>query len=127
MVDIKISALEKLLLGLTAAFLLLAAGYFLGTRSTADPFRVDAQLLLPPEETVKMVAPAEAVPAGKINLNTATAAELETLPGIGEKRAADIVADREANGPFRIVEDITRVSGIGEGTLTGLIDYITVE
>ena len=62
-----------------------------------------------------------------MNLNTATARELETLPGIGEKRAADIVADREANGPFRIAEDITRVKGIGEGTLAGLIDYITVE
>ena len=66
-------------------------------------------------------------PTAKININTATAEELETLPGIGEKRAADIVADREANGPFRIVEELTRVSGIGEGTLEGLIDYITVE
>ncbi|MCQ4808172.1 hypothetical protein NE626_15445 [Intestinimonas massiliensis] len=37
------------------------------------------------------------------------------------------MADREANGPFRIAEDITRVKGIGEGTLAGLIDYITVE
>lgn len=63
----------------------------------------------------------------KVNINTASAAELETLPGIGEKRAADIIADREANGPFRVPEDITRVSGIGEGTLAGLIDYITVE
>ena len=52
---------------------------------------------------------------------------METLPGIGEKRAADIIADREANGPFRLPEDLTRVSGIGEGILEGLIDYITVE
>ena len=63
----------------------------------------------------------------QVNINTATAAELETLPGIGEKRAADIVADRAANGPFRIPEDLTRVKGIGEGTLAGLIEYITVE
>lgn len=126
-VDIKVSALEKLLLGLTAAFLLLTAGYFLGTRSTADPYRVDAQALLPPVESAAAIPKGTAAPAEKINLNTATAAELETLPGIGEKRAADIVADREAKGPFRIVEDITRVSGIGEGTLAGLIDEITVE
>ena len=49
-----------------------------------------------------------------------------TLPGIGEKRAADIIADREANGPFRMPEDLTRVSGIGEGILEGLLEYVTV-
>lgn len=130
---IKISTLEKLLLGVTAACLLLTAGYFLGARSTADPFRVDVQLLTPAEEPAPAVsspAPegqaAEPEAAEIININTASAAELETLPGIGEKRAADIVADREKNGPFRIVEDLTRVSGIGEGTLAGLIDRITV-
>ena len=41
--------------------------------------------------------------------------------------AADIIADREANGPFTYPEEITRVPGIGEGTLEGIIDYITVE
>ena len=50
-----------------------------------------------------------------------------TLPGIGEKRAADIIADRETNGPYRFPEDITRVKGIGEETLAELIDDITVE
>ena len=62
----------------------------------------------------------------RMDLNTATAEELMTLPGIGEKRAADIIAYREANGPFRIPEDLTRVSGIGEGILAGLIDQVTV-
>ncbi|WP_294475936.1 ComEA family DNA-binding protein [uncultured Intestinimonas sp.] len=119
--------MEKVLLGVTAAFLLLVCGYFWGTRSTASPYRVDQQLLLPPEESAQAVTPSAPVPTGKININTATAEELDTLPGIGETRAAAIVADREANGPFRIVEDLTRVSGIGEGTLEGLIDYITVE
>ena len=49
----------------------------------------------------------------------------QTLPGIGEKRAADIVADRAANGPYRYPEDLTRVSGIGEETLAGLLGQIT--
>ena len=62
-----------------------------------------------------------------IDLNTASAADLTRLPGIGEKRAQAIVADREANGPFRIPEDLTRVSGIGEGILANIIDSITVE
>ena len=64
---------------------------------------------------------------GKININTADLEELQTLPGIGEKRAQAIVDDREANGPFRIPEDLTRVSGIGEGILANIIDSITVE
>lgn len=48
-----------------------------------------------------------------------------TLPGIGEKRAEDIIAYRQANGPFRIPEELTEVPGIGEGILEGLIDYVT--
>lgn len=64
---------------------------------------------------------------GKVNINTADAQTLMTLSGIGEKRAADIIADREANGPYRYPEDITRVKGIGEATLKKIIDHITVE
>src|SRR5699024_10940966 len=73
-------------------------------------------------------SPSSAVPSagmtGKININTAGLEELQTLPGIGEKRAQAIVDDREANGPFRIPEDLTRVSGIGEGILANIIDSI---
>lgn len=125
----KISTLEKILLGCTAAFLLVSAGYFLGVRGSAVPYRVDTEYrneALPTPGPAVSAAPDE-TPPGRVNINTATAAELEGLPGIGEKRAADIVADRAKNGPFRIAEDITRVSGIGEGTLAGLIDFITVE
>lgn len=122
----KISALEKVLLGATAAFLLVASGYFMGARGGAEPYRVEVQYQK--EESPAPTAAPSAAPAavGVVNINTATAAELETLPGIGETRAADIVADRDLNGPFRIVEDLTRVKGIGEGTMAGLIDYITV-
>lgn len=126
----KISTLEKILLGCTAAFLVLAAGYYLGVRSSAIPYRVDAETRkdapAPLKETSEPTTPAPDS-LGKINLNTAGAEALEALPGIGETRARDIVADREANGPFRIAEDVTRVKGIGEGTLAGIIDYITVE
>ena len=87
-----------------------------------------------PKETAAAPSDTPAAPStagtgtgtGKVDLNTATAEELMTLPGIGEKRAADIIAYREANGPFRIPEDLTRVSGIGEGILAGLIDQVTV-
>ena len=49
-----------------------------------------------------------------INLNTATAEELDELPGVGESTARAIIEDREKNGPFSSPEDLMRVSGIGE-------------
>ena len=61
----------------------------------------------------------------RVNINTAGLEELMTLPGIGEIRAQAIIDDRELNGPFRYPEDLTRVKGIGEGILAGLLDQIT--
>lgn len=62
----------------------------------------------------------------KININTATEEELETLTGIGPAKAAAIVEYRERNGSFSSVEELTNVSGIGEKTLAKIIDEITV-
>jgi competence protein ComEA len=63
---------------------------------------------------------------GPVNINIATAAELETLPGIGPKTADTIVEYREANGPFGTIEDIMNVPGIGEGTFEKIKGGITV-
>ena len=63
---------------------------------------------------------------GILNINTATAAELTTLPGVGEATAAEIVRDREANGAFASIEDLMRVSGIGEKKFAKLKDKIRV-
>ncbi|GMA59991.1 hypothetical protein GCM10025859_04310 [Alicyclobacillus fastidiosus] len=54
----------------------------------------------------------------KIDLNTADEATLETLPRVGPKRAADIVAYRQAHGPFQSVSDLLNVKGIGPKTLS---------
>ena len=62
----------------------------------------------------------------KIDLNLAESWLLEALPGIGETRAQDIVDYRNENGPFRRIEDLLRVKGIGEGTFAKLKVYITV-
>ena len=63
---------------------------------------------------------------GRININLATADELDTLPGIGPATAEKIVADREANGPFSAIEDLKRVSGIGDKKYAELADSICV-
>ena len=63
---------------------------------------------------------------GKVNLNTATLQDLMTLKGIGQSKAQAILDDRNENGPFSSVEDLTRVSGIGEKTFENLKDQITV-
>jgi competence protein ComEA len=67
-----------------------------------------------------------AVPAGPINLNTATQAQLETLPGIGAKGAERILEYRQKNGTFKKPEDLMNVKGIGEKAFLKLKPYLTV-
>ncbi len=69
---------------------------------------------------------ATSVPHGKVNINTADAEELMQLEEIGEKKAQAIIGYREENGRFRKAEEITNVSGIGEGILRKNIDRIIV-
>lgn len=66
------------------------------------------------------------VEPGLVNVNTAGAAELEGLPGIGPSLAAAIVEERERGGPFASPEDLLRVSGIGEKKLGRLLGAVTV-
>ena len=64
---------------------------------------------------------------GRINLNTATAEELDTLPGIGEKTAAAIIEMRSKLGGFRYPEDLLLVHGIGEKKLEAIYDLIYIK
>jgi competence protein ComEA len=61
-----------------------------------------------------------------VNLNAATARQLQSLPQIGPKTAARIVAHRESNGPFKSVEDLTAIRGIGPRTLDKLRNRVSV-
>jgi competence ComEA-like helix-hairpin-helix protein len=65
--------------------------------------------------------------ATTVDLNRASQAELETLPGIGPAKAADIIAWRQANGPFTSPEQLDEVPGIGPATMSRLLPLVSVE
>jgi competence protein ComEA len=76
---------------------------------------------LPPDSTLP------ATGGGPVNLNWATQAELESLPGIGPEMAKRILDYRDQNGPFENIEAIQQVSGIGPATFARLQNLITVD
>ena len=116
----KIARGEWVLLGLTGLFLCLLLGLFLRDRAALEaPASVETRLSVPVEEVRPDPSP--------VNLNTADPAALTALPGIGEELAARIVAYREEHGPFEAVENLTEVSGIGQGKLAALEGLVTVE
>lgn len=64
--------------------------------------------------------------SGLVNINTADAAQLQTLNGVGEATAQAIIEDREQQGPFATPEDLMRVSGIGEKKFAKMREHICV-
>ena len=88
---------------------------------------VDGQQLSVPSRGAASAAPGPAgsAAAGPVSLSAASAEQLETLPRIGPAMAARIVAWRTANGPFRSVDDLLKVGGVGPKTLAGLQGLVT--
>src|SRR5262245_32559960 len=82
---------------------------------------LSAQATAPAPRGAK-AAPSTAV----VNINTASAAELDALPGIGAKTAALIVEYRQKNGPFKKVEELMNVRGIGEKNFLKLKPQLTI-
>ena len=123
-----ISRTERAILGLMLGFLLLSGGHFMLQQRAVVTSGVDTRQ--PPAASTSVDGgqrgPDSLLEGERINVNTADVYDLQRLPGIGEKRAQDIVSYREANGPFACVEDLCQVTGIGEGTVEKLKDYATV-
>jgi competence protein ComEC len=98
--------------------------------STGIP-AVDAPHRAPRTETAQPLAPTPelSAPAGNtlVNLNDADLARLMTLPGIGPKKAEEIIRWREKNGPYASIEALEAVPGIGEATIKTLRPLVTVE
>lgn len=90
----------------------------------AAPLRDGQKLFVPLRDAS---GPLASPPTGKIAINSATAAQLEALPLIGAKKAQDIVAYRQAQGPFQRLEDLLLVPGIGSSTLEQIRDLITLD
>ena len=89
---------------------------------------VGLALLAPPYAAAQDAdrASAKAGASTPLNLNTATAAQLESLPGVGARTAALIVEYRQKNGAFKKIEDLMNVRGVGEKSFLKLKPLITV-
>ena len=110
------------------ALLILAAASFIALQSpvataqSAPPAKTSGKA--PGKTTGK--ASAQAAPHGPLNINTASVADFDALPGIGAKTAALIVEYRQKNGPFKKVEELMNVRGIGEKNFLKLKPQLTV-
>lgn len=115
---------------ITLFFAIFTVGFFAGRNYNPSDVQITARAVQIPASTVP--SPTESIPEtspdaeGLVNINTATAAQLQTLPGIGPVLAQRILDHREAHGPFEKATDLIRVEGIGEKKLTAILDLVTV-
>jgi competence protein ComEA len=104
-------------------------GAVLSSLNLAAPLVDGTQVLVPKESQsapTTETGTGTSGATGLVNVNSATNAELETLPGIGEVLAQAIVDHRTENGPFTSVEQLVDVSGIGDATLENIRELVTV-
>lgn len=97
---------------------------FVSTQTQADTLQSD--LLANPIQSSESIEPSDTTHSELVNINAAGQTELETIPGVGEATAKNILDYRENNGLFTTIEDIMNVSGIGEGKFEDMQEYITV-
>ena len=130
-----ISRFEAAALGLTAAFVLFTGGWFFASQTQGEPYTVTVQQAAASSSASQADTyaasqssqPESLLEGERIPVNSADVYELDRLPGIGPTKAQAIVEYREEHGPFQSTDQLLEVSGIGEATLEGLLDYITLD
>lgn len=122
-----------ILVFVTVVFAAFTLGFFLGRNQDQNPVRLSVlpQMTAPrnptvPTETEDPPDAKEPTVHFPIDLNSATMEELMALPGIGETYARRILDYREKNGPYRAVEELLNVDGIGESRLESIYDLVTI-
>ena len=128
------SRYAAVVMALLAGFVLFCAGWQMARSSAPEPYRVTTAQRPPAADgeaaSIDAVSeedprPDSLLPGEVVDINTADAYDLQRLPGIGEKRAQDIITYREEHGPFRTADELTEVSGIGPVILENLREYVT--
>ena len=107
-----------LLLGMTCIFLCVLLGIFIGRNLTGSYISIDTSATIPSQDPDRA--------DGKIDLNTATANQLQLLPGIGEILAQRIMDYRDKHGGFHMISDLLNVDGIGNVKYKEIEPYIKV-
>jgi competence protein ComEA len=115
--SIRMKKWEKGLLEATLVATLMGGTASWGQQATAPSAATPARAM----------ATAAVKPMSKVNINTADETGLMSLKGVGKTKAQAIIDYRQKNGPFKTIDDLARVKGIGEKTVGNLKDQITVE
>ena len=102
------------------------SGADLSAINLAAPVRDGDQIVVPAPSVPGLVAVVGVETDARVRLNGASAAELETLPGVGPVLAERIITHRESHGPFTEMEDLLDVPGIGESKLATLREHVAV-
>ena len=124
----KLTKSEKCALIICIVFLALSLGFALGQREQESTFVVTESSFSAEMETATFTESGRPLPVtAKVNINTASAAQLETLEGIGPVLAQRIIDYREAEGGFKTIEDITKVRGIGAAVFEDVREHISVD
>lgn len=118
-----ISRWERAILCLTAVFCVASLAILRQEVRAVPNVEVSVSRTAPPEQVEEEHA---LMDGERINVNTADLFDLQRLPGIGEKRAGDIVAYREENGGFTCMEELLLIPGIGEKTLEKIRPYTEI-
>lgn len=112
---------------LTIAFVGFIAGMLVGRNIGKEPATIQISTEPSALQTQPTLEQSSVISEDRININTASAKVLDTLPGIGPVLAQRIVEYRQTHGPFEHTSDLSKVEGIGPEKLLSVLDYITVE